>query len=278
MDLSDILAIVDATAGGDHVIRFVEQLADQHPVHVSGLVIGWRPAFRLSEATAVDAPIRQWMEAAEETLELDVRTVRSRFEQLPTPGEVEGLFVDARTARQAVGIRALHRDVSVVARPRDLAVETANCLVEAVLIRSGRPVFVVPPGWTRREIGRVVLVCWKPTREAARAVADAGPIIRSAERVVVVTVDAHPDKSDHGEASGAAICAHLARAGAKVDLDNLSSGGRTDAETILAHALSVGADLIVMGGYGHSRMREFVLGGLTREMLTNASTPLLMSH
>lgn len=278
MDLTDILAIIDATAGGDHVIRFTEQLAGQRSGYVSGLVVGWRPSFPLSEAPLVDVISRQWMEDVQKNLELDVRTVKSRFEQLLRTGGVEGVLVDIGAARQAVSIRALHADVSVVSRPRDVAAETANTLLEAALLGSGRPVVIVPPAWITGEIGRVILLCWKPTREAARAVADAGPIIKSADRVVVVTVDAHPTEAGHGESPGADICAHLARGGAKVDLVNLASGGRTEAEAIQDQALAVGADLIVMGGYGHSRLREFVLGGVTREMLANSKLPVFMSH
>lgn len=278
MNLRDILAIIDATAGGDHVIRFAEQLASQRPSHVTGLVIGWRPTFPLPEALVVDAWVRQAMEDAERNLELDVRTVKCRFEQLSTSGGVEGLLVDVATASQMVTSRARYTDLSVVSRPRPAAAETANTLLEAVLLGSGRPVIIVPPAWASAEIGRVVLVCWKPTREAARAVADAGPIIKSADRVVVVTVDAQPSNATNGNAPGADICSLLARGGAKVELVNLIAGARTHAIAIQDQALAVGADLIVMGGYGHSRMREFVLGGMTREILASSSLPVFMSH
>lgn len=277
MGLADILALIDATAGGDHVIRFAAQLARQRSGYVSGLVVGWRPSALEMAASYVDAPIQQWMEEIQKYLEADVQTVKTRFEQDPTAGRVEGLVLEANGARSAIGMRARHADLSIVSRPRWVAAET-TILLEAALLGSGRPVIAVPPTWETSEIGRKILVCWKPTREAARALADAGPMIQTADRVVVVTVDARREETGYGEAPGVDICAHLARAGATVELVNVASGGRAEAEAIQDQGLAVGADLIVMGGYGHSRMQEFIFGGMTRAMLSESALPIFMSH
>jgi nucleotide-binding universal stress UspA family protein len=142
----------------------------------------------------------------------------------------------------------------------------------------GRPVLVVPPGWKTRAIGHRVLVCWKPTREAARAFAEADDFLARADRVTVVAVDARLADAGYGEHPGSDISTHLARRGVKVELVNLDSTGRSEAKAIQDQALAVDADLIVMGGYGRSRMSEFIFGGVTREMLKTSTVSVLMAH
>jgi nucleotide-binding universal stress UspA family protein len=93
-----------------------------------------------------------------------------------------------------------------------------------------------------------------------------------------VTVDAKPSENGYGDHPGADITAHLARRGLKVELVNLDSLGRSHAQTIQDHAIAVKADLVVMGGYGRSRLSEFIFGGLTREMLQTSDIPVLMAH
>ncbi len=278
MSVTDVFSVIDATAGGDHVIRFTEQFVRQSPSYVTAAVMGWRPSFPIPEAATFDELLGQWMAAVQKDLELDVQTVRARLDRENTASSVEGLFVELKDVRSAIGMRARHADLSIVSRPRPVAYETAAAILEGALLTSGRPVIVVPPGWTSQEFGRTVLICWKPTREAARTIADAAAIIRAAQRVVVVTVDARPSEAGYGPAPGADICAHLARVGAKVELINLTSAGRSETNAIQDQALAVGADMVVMGGYGRSRMEEFIFGGVTRAMLAESETPLFMSH
>jgi nucleotide-binding universal stress UspA family protein len=147
-----------------------------------------------------------------------------------------------------------------------------------VVFGSGRPAIAVPPKWKPAPIGRKVLVCWKPTREAARALADADHFLTTAEKVGIVTVDAKPSIAGYGDQPGADITAHLARRGISPELFNLASSGRTEAKAVLDQAVAMGADLIVMGAYGRSRVSEFIFGGMTREMLRTSTVPLLLSH
>jgi nucleotide-binding universal stress UspA family protein len=120
------------------------------------------------------------------------------------------------------------------------------------------------------------MVCWDGSRNAARAVGDAMPLLARAKAVEVVIVASEAGKSD--ELPGADIAHHLARHGLKVELQRIVSPGLDVANTILSHAADAGTDFIVMGGYGHSRMRELVLGGATRGILTSMTVPTLMSH
>ena len=149
---------------------------------------------------------------------------------------------------------------------------------EQVALASGRPVLIVPYAGHFDNVGRRVLIAWSATREAARAVSDAMPLLTSAELVTVLTIDAREGPQAHGELPGADIAVHLARHGVKADIERTVSAGLPVGEALLSRAADLGADLIVMGAYGHSRVREVLLGGATRSVLRSMTVPVLMSH
>jgi len=120
------------------------------------------------------------------------------------------------------------------------------------------------------------MICWDGSRAAARAVADAIPILGKSGHVEIVSVTNEPGKQDENE--GADIGRHLARHGLKVDVHRISGGDIDVADALLSYAADSSADFIVMGGYGHSRLREFVLGGVTRLIFESMTVPVLLSH
>jgi nucleotide-binding universal stress UspA family protein len=164
----------------------------------------------------------------------------------------------------------------VVGQPEPERLAPEELIIEAALFASGRPVVVVPyiqkSGLTLDR----VLVCWDGSRNAARAIADAMPFLVKAKMVEVVIVANETDKSN--EVPGVDIAQHLARHGLRVDVQRIFSREMDVANTILSHAADTSTDFIVMGGYGHSRVREFILGGATRGILTAMTVPTLMSH
>ncbi len=121
-----------------------------------------------------------------------------------------------------------------------------------------------------------VIVCWDGSRAAARAVADSLPFLQKSKQVEIVLVAGKGFKAD--EAPGADLAKHLARHGLKITLKRITSPEIDVASTILSYAADANADLIVMGGYGHSRLREFILGGTTSGILQAMTVPVLMSH
>ena len=121
-----------------------------------------------------------------------------------------------------------------------------------------------------------VTVCWDGSRAASRAIADAIPFLERARRVEVVIVANERGKQD--EIEGADMGQHLARHGLTVEVKRIVAGDIDVADMLLSHAADAETDFIVMGGYGHSRMREFVLGGVTRSILRTMTAPVLMSH
>jgi nucleotide-binding universal stress UspA family protein len=148
-------------------------------------------------------------------------------------------------------------------------------LMEAILTGSGRPVIVVPPGAAGFRAGRI-LVAWDGSGRAARAVADAMPLLRAAESVEIVAVTGEKDLSSL--VPGAELAPHLARHGVNVAVTVVPAEEGDVAETLRAHARRSGADLVVMGAYVHSRLREWLFGGVTRSLLGASPVPVLMSH
>jgi nucleotide-binding universal stress UspA family protein len=190
----------------------------------------------------------------------------------------ETLSVNSSIAGAASRLGHLARrfDLAVVGQPERQESAPAEVVDEGVLFDSARPVIMVPfiqkAGLT---LGRV-LVCWDGSRAATRAIADSLPFLQKAKQVDLVMVAGGRAKSD--EVSGADIGQHLARHGLKVDVKRITSPDIDVASTILSYAADSSADMIVMGGYGHSRLREFVLGGVTRAILGSMTVPTLMSH
>lgn len=148
---------------------------------------------------------------------------------------------------------------------------------EYVLLEAGRPILLVPEGVERLEPERVA-IAWDGGREAARAVADAMPLLRLADQVTIVTVHKRGAGYDEaGEASLAGMATYLGRHGVAADFRTEEAASDVGA-ALLQAARSLNAGLMVAGGYGHSRVRQLVMGGTTRMLMRNATIPLLMSH
>lgn len=149
---------------------------------------------------------------------------------------------------------------------------------ERVVMESGRPVLLIPTAGTIHSIGENVLVGWNATREAARAVFDALPILKSAEATRLVWIDPQDEPRKSGNLPGAEMAATLARHGVRATAEAMPTDSIGEGNALLNRASELGADLIVMGAYGHSRMREFVFGGATRTILQTMTVPVLLSH
>ena len=277
MKFKDILAVITSTVGGEPVIAFGEQLSRRNSGRLATAVINWQPNVAPVDGFVIDTMYADLVKEAYKHLDQETQKVKARIAKEGGTGPVQSYLIYMGAAGSAIGMRARHADVTLVARPAGATASSAHAVLEGALFESGRPVIIVPPGWKGKDIGRNVLIAWKPTREAARALADAEDFIAGASRVSIVTVDAKPSQG-YGENPGADIAAHLAARGAKPEIFNLDSAGRSETKAILDQATAIGADLIVMGGYGRSRMSEFVFGGVTREIVTMSPLPVLMSH
>jgi nucleotide-binding universal stress UspA family protein len=188
---------------------------------------------------------------------------RSAYESL-----ADGVIAQARSA-----------DLVVVSQARDgVASPMLTDIAERVALEGGRPVLVVPASWTPQPFGKNVTVAWNDSRESSRALFDAIPLLTSANMVHLSTLGDTVDADEKPVISGVDAAEALARHGVAVAVDSIPNGGGSIGATLLARAIAHNSDLIVMGAYGHSRMREFILGGVTRDMLKAMTVPVLMSH
>jgi nucleotide-binding universal stress UspA family protein len=192
-----------------------------------------------------------------------------RLHQAKRPGYVEAVLDHARSA-----------DIVVAAQKEsDWDYAEMFDVPDWLAMDSGRPVLIVPRAGALEQIGERVVVAWNNSRESARAVFDALPILQKAAAVTVLSVEESAKPEVTSTIAGAEIGAALARHGVKVEVQQVKPGARGDAGVeLLAQVAAHRADLLVMGCFGRSRLREFILGGASRHVLQNTAVPVLMAH
>jgi nucleotide-binding universal stress UspA family protein len=286
MKLRDLLVVLHGSGRSNVVLGLALSLARRHDAHLTGLcplellypttlgltLSGYPDALALQEAaTRFEAQAQ----AKAQSIEADFREQLGRNDVRGGWQVATGLAVD---------------DVAHRTRTADLLVlgqtdsdhplpPIARHLVEDVLMNSGRPLLIVPFAGDFDTIGTNVLIGWNGTREAARAAHDALMLIEPTASVTLLTVERARHAADSPQVPGADMAEHLARHGLKVSAARTVTDGTISyADAILAYASDSGADLLVTGGYGHSRARELILGGVSRELLDHMTLPVLMSH
>jgi len=276
MAIRDILVLLTSKRD-QKTLEAVAALSERVGARTRGVFLTIIPDNTFSDAAlsarfAADI-ITQAREAAAEEFE----TLQRAVERLKLPVEL----VKAESFYGAVGetaaMHARYADLAVVSRPSPERDER-RAVFEGVLMGAGRPVLLIPEGWRGGDIGANALIGWNASKEAARALHDALPLLTDGAPVTVATVDARPQLFGHGERPGVDMAAHLARHGLKVELRNLDGLGRDASGALAQEAASLGADLIVLGGYGHSRLAQYVFGGVTRDLTATSPVPLLLSH
>ena len=279
MSYKDILAVVISATEDEAAIRGAEIVAAKGGGHVAAAFLTPLPDEPVAYEPSVVAGV--WAELLTRA-RADAGAGRARVEaRLAQGGRAIDLRVGEALARDLGRVAAVHAryaDLAVLTRPDQEGGDGRHDLVEGVLYHSGRPALIVPPGWMGTTIGARPLVAWDASREATRALSESYDLTENAEMTRVLTIDARAKAFGHGAHPGANIAAHLERRGMKTDVLNVDGAGRSHAHTILAEAAAFKADLIVMGGYAHARLRQYVFGGATREMLEQSNVPILMAH
>ena len=187
--------------------------------------------------------------------------------------------VEGESAKMAA-LHARYADLMVVGQndPDELLPVSDLDLPERVVLESARPVLMVPYAGRFPTLGQRVLVAWNASPQATRAVNDALPLLTRAGKVTIMAVNPAGGSRGHGEVPGADIALHLARHGVKAEATHVYADDIAVGDMILSRAADFGADLIVMGVYGHARLREIVLGGATRTLFQSMTAPVFMSH
>ncbi|MGD9922664.1 MAG: universal stress protein [Pseudorhodoplanes sp.] len=275
--IKDIVVNLTPGTEDDPACRYAISLAEAFDAHVTGVAFSYDPP---------------WPPAITDLGGADI--LRSLIEQNRTQAKSTAAQFQAAAKRSQISAHSLTPEGSLsvateafanLARAYDLAVlkqsesdddVTAQNMIEAALFNSGRPVLIVPYIQKAGFSVKRVVVCWDGSRAAARAIGDSLPLIARANNVQVLTVVT--GKFDENDVTGADIAEHLARYKLRTELSRLPAPDIDVANAILSHAADIDADLIVMGGYGHSRLRDFVLGGATRSILQSMTVPTFMSH
>ncbi len=170
-------------------------------------------------------------------------------------------------------------DLIVCGKPSEDIPDAWSDFSETAIMRSGRPVLILPGQRPAAPIGKNAVIAWNDTREAARAVFDSLDLLKSASTVRAITLIEKENQRPSAEALGADLIANLARHGVKASLDVSYAGSGGAGEAILSRLLEDnGCDLLIMGGYSHSRLREMIFGGVSRDILRDTSVPTLVSH
>ncbi|MDB5794998.1 MAG: universal stress protein [Noviherbaspirillum sp.] len=281
MSYRTIAVHVNQATSAEQRIRLAAAIALAHNAHLVG-----------AAATAV--PIELYLPGALgesdgalsvyiEFLRENARAALKRFAEIARNAgiaSVEERIVEDEPGA-AMSLQARYSDLTVIGQtnPDESPSDPRIDFPEYVVMNSGRPVMIVPYAGSFDRVGQRVLVAWDASVEATRAIAGAMPILERAELVQVIVFNPKTGFAGHGEQSGADIALFLARHGVKVEVSQQQAGSDLSiGNALLSHAADFGADLLVMGGYGHSRIREVILGGVTHTILASMTVPVLMSH
>jgi nucleotide-binding universal stress UspA family protein len=281
MSYKTILVHVDESAHVDEQIEIAARLAMKYDAHLIGLAAtGVSAQFSFPGAmgegtfnlTSILEPLRQRADG-----------VLVKFEAIAQKFDVtsyEKRVIDD-DAGAGLSLQARYADLVVIGQidANAPALFLGSDFPQYVLVNSGRPVLIVPYIGHFAHIGKRVLVAWDASMSATRAVTAAIPILKQADFVQVMVFNAEKQPWVHGEQPGTDIALYLARHGIKIEVSQQTTPSDLGVgNALLSHALDCNADLIVMGGYGHSRFREVMLGGATRTILSSMTIPVLMSH
>lgn len=281
MPLKTILVHVNHPGVASEQIRIATTLARRFDAHLIGAAAtGLSQEVYFPDSVGASAPVL--MESLH-ALETEATTRLAVFAGCAEAGGVasveQRLIRDEAAAGISLGAR--YADLVVIGQidPAVFMPFLRPDFPQRVVIDSGRPVLIVPYAGHFAEVGRRILLAWDGSREAARAATSGIALMQQAQLVQVVVFDSAGPIAAHGEEPGADMALYLARHGIRVEVAHQRVVAGTDTgNALLSHAADFGADLIIMGGYGHSRFREIFLGGVTQTILTSMTVPVLMSH
>ncbi len=275
MTFKTILTCTDGETDGNGRMAAAISLTRRFDAHLSVVALGYEPdlpAYAYGEAPSL--AMTQWYEESRARAEALAAAAAERLEREGVRGDASPMVTTYAGAGPAFGGRARFADLVVLGcATGDASDDLAQSLLEGALFDSDTPVLVCPREMPETT-GETILIAWDGGREALRAVRGAMPFLRKAKKIEIAMVD--PDGVEL--APGEDLALMLSRHDLPVEIAILASAGRTASETLSQRVVEIGSDLMVMGAYGHSRFRELILGGVTRDMVRGAPVPALMAH
>jgi nucleotide-binding universal stress UspA family protein len=280
MSYKTILVHCDAARAAPARLELAATLAERHQAHLVGLHARppFEPVIAETGAFAMDRLFNDHEAALAESESASAKAFATAVKGRAITSEWRsaGGYTDA-----LMMVHARYADLVIVGQSDPDAssgLPQPPDLPESVALGTGRAVLVVPYIGVRDSFGRKVMLCWNASREAARAATDAMPLLQAAEVVTVLVVDPKTSAAGHGGEPGADVATWLSRHGVKVTVQRDVAADADAGNVILSRAMDHGSDLVVMGIYGHSRLRELVLGGASRTMLASMTVPVLIAH
>lgn len=256
------------------------QMAKRNNAHLIGLFV--IPKFHVDPSVAVYVPA-EMLTSHKDYHRKEAQRICSAFKKKTEEAGLssEWQLVESSTPgiSSIVAEHARRADLVIVRQPDNTSDDAyiLNVPVE-VMMGCGRPVLIVPTDQNITELGNNILVAWNGSREAARATFDALPLLKTADRVVVHCIGSGEDVAGGKTLPGSEIASNLVRHDVTVDVKIAERADQSIGKQLITASEEQGADLIVMGGYGHSRTREFVFGGATQHIMGNMKCPVFMAH
>lgn len=281
MAIKDLLVHLDGSPQAKARMDFAVALAARHQAHLVALyAVEAGLPFGLTGEMGGPA-LAQLLDQMRAEADEEAARLRAAFEAAARRDGIEGEWREAMEAPPAaVALHARYADLSVLGQPEP-GTPTAGItelVLEAALFNSGRPVLMLPYAGRPDAAMGSVLIGWNASKEATRAVNDALPLLRAAREVRVLAINPRGGVGGQGDLPAADIALHLARHGVTATAQHIVTTEIGESDVLLNTAADGGADLLVMGAYGHSRLREIVFGGVTRGILARMTVPVLLSH
>lgn len=279
--IKDIFLPILGSPSDESAMDSAIALATAHDAKVSALVIADLPTPFFSEVGFVGSEVNAHSyNEVRENAEALAETIRHRLKYAGISSDVQVVDVSPVTRGKAVAAHARYSDLSIMGG-RDhnqAASSTATATFESLLMQSGRPVIVVPAGVPLPARPKRVVLAWQPSREATRVAHDVLPLLEPGTQLELLIIDPEKTQDEEREGPGERIAQKLASQGLPVRIVAKPRQGRSDGEDLVRYVAETDADLLVMGGYGHSRLRELILGGTTRAVLDTMSKPVFFEH
>lgn len=282
MSYKTILVHIDHEAQAEQLLKAAVRLAGQNEAHLIGTYIAHslEPYMARANEIALSAEITNALLKQEAKR---ASAIHSLFEKATNEQNLvaEWRYDENRrsTLESAVLEQARSADVLMIgADYKDPSTGLVHGHIAPVVMGCSRPTIVIPEAYQDKSIGEYVFVAWDGSRESSRAVFDALPLLKRAKNVWIHRVTSNDEAKRHGEDVTRDMADALARHDVKLELSDSTCSARKVGQELLGQVGSRGADCIVMGAYGHSRMHDFLLGGATRHILMNSTVPVMMSH
>jgi len=264
---------------GEGDLKLAASLCEQVGAHLSVLVL--ELALPPSGGAHVGVVSPAWFEERQvevERLKKRISAVGAFLSQSSVPADLSDDYPDTAWADEVIGRRARYADLTILGPDLLTSPRLRDKVIQGALFSSGKPMLLVPEGARPTLKPKRILVAWDARLASSRAVRESLDMLKSAEQVHLVMVDPIEDEFHHGAEPGADAATYLARHGVKVTVERLPSANHSVADVLRQHAGDVAAELMVMGAYGHSRLRERIFGGVTKSMLEGQSLPVLMAR